>query len=61
METAEHREPYESRGSRTDLGAPRGESPLGDSTSTVVAVNGSEWPQWVELRQFYILYFLTFV
>src|SRR5215475_7307802 len=33
METAEHREPYESRGSRTDLGAPRGESPLGDSTS----------------------------
>src|SRR5271170_6515610 len=33
METAEHREPYESRGSRTDLGAPGGESPLGDSTS----------------------------
>src|SRR5271156_5427620 len=32
METAEHREPYESRGSRTDLGAPGGESPLGDST-----------------------------
>src|SRR5215469_17223559 len=32
METAEHREPYESRGSRTDLGAPRGETPLGDST-----------------------------
>src|SRR6202022_969136 len=31
METAEHREPYESRGSRTDLGAPGGESPLGDS------------------------------
>src|SRR6516225_8120676 len=27
METAEHREPYESRGSRTDLGAPGGESP----------------------------------
>src|SRR5262252_861435 len=46
METAEHREPYESRGSRTDLGAPGGESPLGDSTSTVVAVNGSERPQW---------------
>src|SRR6202035_2147493 len=34
METAEHREPYESRGSRTDLGAPGGESPPGDSTST---------------------------
>src|SRR6516165_6666446 len=32
METAEHREPYESRGSRTDLGAPRGATPLGDST-----------------------------
>ena len=32
METAEHREPDEPRGSRTDLGAPRGESPLGDST-----------------------------
>src|SRR3984893_1758405 len=27
METAEHREPYESRGSRTDLGAPGGASP----------------------------------
>src|SRR5215472_9699717 len=35
METAEHREPYESRGSRTDLGAPGGESPLGDSTNPV--------------------------
>src|ERR1700757_608131 len=32
METAEHREPYEPRGSRTDLGAPGGESPPGDST-----------------------------
>src|ERR1700730_12901562 len=32
MEPAEHREPYESRGSRTDLGAPGGESPPGDST-----------------------------
>ena len=36
MEPAEHREPYESRGSRTDLGAPRGESPLGDSTSSPI-------------------------
>src|ERR1700752_4225622 len=35
METAEHREPYESRGSRTDLGAPGGESPPGDSTTGV--------------------------
>src|SRR6478609_6305863 len=33
METAEHREPCESRGSRTDLGAPGGEIPPGDSTS----------------------------
>src|SRR6266436_206848 len=32
METAEHREPYESRGSRTDLGAPGGASPPADST-----------------------------
>ena len=32
METAEHREPCESRGSRTDLGAPGGEIPPGDST-----------------------------
>src|SRR5271166_275329 len=36
METAEHREPYESRGSRTDLGAPGGESPPGDSTRAAV-------------------------
>ena len=36
METAEHREPYESRGSRTDLGAPGGESPPGDSTFPAV-------------------------
>src|ERR1700736_1524171 len=36
METAEHREPYESRGSRTDLGAPGGESPPGDSTNSAV-------------------------
>src|SRR3984893_531660 len=36
MEPAEHREPYESRGSRTDLGAPGGESPPGDSTESAV-------------------------
>src|SRR5438128_3579821 len=34
--TAEHREPYESRGSRTVLGAPGGESPPGDSTWAAV-------------------------
>src|SRR5258706_15114175 len=32
METAGHREPCDSRGSCTVLGAPRGESPPGDST-----------------------------
>src|ERR1700693_5552684 len=32
METAEHREPCESRGSRTDLGAPGGEIPPAAST-----------------------------
>ena len=32
MATAEHREPCESRGSRTVLGAPGGETPPGDST-----------------------------
>jgi hypothetical protein len=32
MATAEHREPCESRGSCTVLGAPEGESPSGDST-----------------------------
>src|SRR5580704_17785985 len=36
METAEHRDPYESRGSRTDLGAPGGENPPGDSTENAV-------------------------
>ena len=39
METAEHREPYESRGSRTDLGAPGGASPPGDSTWAAVRHN----------------------
>ena len=39
METAEHREPCESRGSRTDLGAPGGEIPPGNSTlATDIAV-----------------------
>src|ERR1019366_6026088 len=36
MAAAEHREPYESRGSRTVLGAPGGESPLGDSTKWTI-------------------------
>ena len=37
MATAEHREPCESRGSRTVLGAPGGEIPPGDSTCHFVA------------------------
>src|ERR1700691_3144489 len=36
METAEQWEPYESRGSRTVLGEPGGESPPGHSTTTVL-------------------------
>ena len=32
LPTVEHREPYESRGSRTVLGAPGGEIPPGNST-----------------------------
>src|SRR5712672_1339133 len=49
METAEHREPYESRGSRTVLGAPGGETPPGDSTraaNVLRAANGSFGPAW---------------
>src|SRR5712691_11915313 len=38
METAEHREPCESRGSRTVLGAPGGEIPPGDSTFSTDSV-----------------------
>src|ERR1700738_84798 len=36
METAEQREPYESRGSRTVLGEPGGESPPGHSTDSAL-------------------------
>src|SRR5215467_3751817 len=38
METAEHREPYESKGSRTVLGAPGGETPPSDSTRPRICV-----------------------
>src|SRR5205823_9805367 len=40
MATAEHREPCESRGSCTVLGAPGGETPLGDSTTARMPVDG---------------------
>src|ERR1700756_5027562 len=46
METAEHREPCESRGSRTDLGAPGGEIPPGDSTKA----SGPNRPSFVRFR-----------
>src|SRR5262245_20068081 len=36
MATAEHREPYESRGSRTVLGARGGEIPPRDSTNSTI-------------------------
>src|SRR5215472_11137323 len=36
MATAEHREPCDSRGSRTVLGAPGGEIPPGDSTTAEI-------------------------
>src|SRR6185295_9555909 len=39
------REPYESRGSRTDLGAPGGESPPGDSTRAAGPITGPDSPQ----------------
>ena len=45
METAGHREPCESRGSCTDLGAPGGEIPLGDSTTaTSFNPKSRRWP-----------------
>ena len=50
METAEHREPYESRGSRTDLGAPRGATPLGDSTYWMVPAAPAERALSVQLK-----------
>src|SRR5689334_5677963 len=51
MATAEHREPCDSRGSRTVLGAPGGEIPSGDSTPPPVSIPrfqmtafGATWP-----------------
>src|SRR5439155_10316578 len=52
MATAEHREPYESRGSRTVLGAPGGESPPGDSTDSAVAASPYNVRSYLELRTF---------
>src|SRR5215468_3475183 len=49
METAEQREPYESRGSRTVLGEPGGESPPGHST--FLTVTTPHFRRSVYLRQ----------
>ena len=49
MEAAEHREPCESRGSRTVLGAPGGEIPPGDSTIATERSNARAYqcPLWL--------------
>ena len=48
MATAEHREPCESRGSRTVLGAPGGEIPPGDSTDRpATSVTCLFYPQYL--------------
>src|SRR5262249_37711476 len=44
MATAEHREPCDSRGSCTVLGAPGGEIPPGDSANSVVEVMSAARP-----------------
>ncbi len=70
MDTAEHREPHELRGSRTDLGAPGGESPLGNSTLGLRgpliggSVNSEELsdsrfhPFWAKAEQLGVLIFI---
>src|SRR6266581_282442 len=51
METAEHREPYESRGSRTVLGAPGGEIPPGDSTDSERLAMSTASPEYPRKRK----------
>src|SRR3984957_12478096 len=43
MSATGHREPYEARVSRTDLGAPGGETPLGDSTARLFSFISMNW------------------
>jgi hypothetical protein len=58
--TAEHREPYESRGSRPVLGAPEGESPSGDSSRAAVAGRRMAQPVYPQLRKYPCVRALTF-
>src|SRR5262245_3690004 len=51
MATAEHREPCESRGSCTVLGAPGGEIPPGDSTTPAAATRRTTWPRASAVRR----------
>jgi hypothetical protein len=50
--TVEHREPCESRGSRTVLGAPGGEIPPGDSTKAVRLRSSTSFPVCPQQRTF---------
>ena len=57
--TAEHREPCESRGSRTVLGSPGGAIPPGDSTKAEKARTGTKRPVCLQKRIFYLLFVRT--
>ncbi len=52
MPTVEHREPCESRGSRTVLGAPGGEIPPGDSTNPEKLRSSTSFPVCPQQRTF---------
>jgi Reverse transcriptase (RNA-dependent DNA polymerase) len=52
MATAEHREPCDSRGSCTVLGAPGGEIPPGDSSRAAVAGRRMALPIYPQLRKY---------
>ena len=49
--TVEHREPCESRGSRTVLGAPGGEIPPGDSTDSERLAASTTSPEYPRKRK----------
>src|SRR5436190_19656979 len=58
MAMAEHREPCDSRGSCTVLGAPGGETPPGDSSSRLIprCPRYVLWQETAALRNFYPAY-----